>query len=76
MNISLHFGGKNNIIIMKEIFEYTTEICLLIIVISMVVLTALWIEITEPLKTAWITIIWAFFGAKVPWIVNKKKENE
>ena len=50
-----------------KIFDYVTEICLLMIVIAMIVMTFLVIEISEPMKTAISVILWAFFGAKMPW---------
>ena len=49
-----------------KIFDYVTEICLVIIVISMIVMTYMWIEITEPMKTISLMIVSAFFGSKTP----------
>ena len=49
-----------------KIFEFVSEISLLIVIIAMVIMTYNWIEITEPMKTAVSVILWAFFGAKVP----------
>ena len=50
-----------------KIFDYVTEICLLVIVIAIIVMTFMWIEVTEPLKTIASLVVGAFFGAKVPW---------
>lgn len=57
---------------LKLLFDNITEICLVIIIISIVVMTFLWIEITEPLKTISSLVVWAFFGKSVPKLSNNK----
>lgn len=56
---------------MDNFFKYTTEMCLLVIVVAIIAMNFCWIETTEPLKTISNLVVWAFFGAKIPWLINK-----
>lgn len=58
-----------------KIFNYVTEIALLITLIAIVSMTALGIEITEPMKNISLTVIGAFFGSQVPKAIDKSTNN-
>lgn len=49
-----------------QLFEYTTEIALLIVLISVVSLTSMGIEIGEPMKNISMIVVSAHFGASIP----------
>ena len=56
----------------KLLFNNVTEICLVIVIGAIVVMTFLWIEVTEPLKTISSLVVWAFFGKSVPQLSDNK----
>ena len=61
---------------MKYIFKYTMEICLLLIVISMIAMTMLSIEVTEPMKTISLMIVSAYFWQKIPEVLKSNTQND
>ena len=49
---------------MKEILNSTTRFVLVLVILSIIILTFLWKEINEPLKTISLMIVSFYFGAK------------
>ena len=64
---------------MKEIYTSTTKFVLVLIVISIIAWTLLWIEISEPLKTISLMVVSFYFGQKLnvaPEVEVTKPSNE
>lgn len=55
--------------------ENILEVCLLLIIVAMILMTWYHIEITEPMKTLALMVVSAFFGQKMPWGLPSKKDS-
>jgi len=63
-------------IMFKELMQYILEVCLLITIVSIVLMTWYHIEITEPMKSLAVMIASAFFSNKIPWGLQSNKNSD
>jgi len=56
--------------LLKLLLKNITEICLILLIVAIIVMNLFSIEVTEPLKTVVMLVVWAFFWAKTPWLIN------
>ena len=56
--------------LLKLLLNNITEICLILLILSTILMNFFWVEVLEPLKTVVMLVVGAFFWAKTPWLIN------